>query len=170
MSKPWRGAKWFGLLVCVPVAASWMASTRVGVSHSGSHHLIRMVRGYVHMQYSERDLSAFRLSTLGWYVGTHNYWERLTKDGRSLRVRMRQVCGLRLPTCFVSSRKGSPLTYSALIPLWIPFLVSVIPTCILWLLDRRNKIGVCDKCGYDLTGNVSGVCPECGKPNDGQTK
>jgi len=22
--------------------------------------------------------------------------------------------------------------------------------------------GVCARCGYDLTGNVSGVCPECG--------
>lgn len=22
--------------------------------------------------------------------------------------------------------------------------------------------GVCEKCGYDLTGNVGGVCPECG--------
>ena len=24
--------------------------------------------------------------------------------------------------------------------------------------------GCCYKCGYDLTGNVSGVCPECGRP------
>lgn len=23
--------------------------------------------------------------------------------------------------------------------------------------------GACSKCGYDLTGNVSGVCPECGQ-------
>jgi len=28
--------------------------------------------------------------------------------------------------------------------------------------SRRLKTGVCAKCGYDLTGNVSGVCPECG--------
>jgi hypothetical protein len=25
------------------------------------------------------------------------------------------------------------------------------------------KKGLCVKCGYDLTGNVSGVCPECGE-------
>ncbi|GMU22180.1 MAG: hypothetical protein AMXMBFR13_22680 [Phycisphaerae bacterium] len=24
--------------------------------------------------------------------------------------------------------------------------------------------GCCSQCGYDLTGNVSGVCPECGQP------
>ena len=27
---------------------------------------------------------------------------------------------------------------------------------------RRRLSGVCVGCGYDLTGNVSGVCPECG--------
>ncbi len=27
---------------------------------------------------------------------------------------------------------------------------------------RRKKDGFCTKCGYDLTGNVSGTCPECG--------
>ena len=26
----------------------------------------------------------------------------------------------------------------------------------------RHKPGHCQKCGYDLIGNVSGVCPECG--------
>jgi hypothetical protein len=30
-------------------------------------------------------------------------------------------------------------------------------------LDRLLA-GRCIGCGYDLTGNVSGVCPECGKP------
>ena len=27
---------------------------------------------------------------------------------------------------------------------------------------HRQKAGKCPACGYDLTGNVSGVCPECG--------
>ena len=27
----------------------------------------------------------------------------------------------------------------------------------------RKAKGLCVGCGYDLTGNVSGVCPECGK-------
>ena len=27
---------------------------------------------------------------------------------------------------------------------------------------RRRKRGLCVKCGYDLTGNESGVCAECG--------
>lgn len=28
---------------------------------------------------------------------------------------------------------------------------------------RRRRKGLCLKCAYDLKGNVSGVCPECGK-------
>jgi len=28
---------------------------------------------------------------------------------------------------------------------------------------RRRKRGLCVACGYDLTGNVSGVCSECGR-------
>ena len=28
---------------------------------------------------------------------------------------------------------------------------------------RRRKKGLCLKCGYNLTGNTSGVCPECGE-------
>lgn len=29
---------------------------------------------------------------------------------------------------------------------------------------RRLKKGLCTNCDYNLTGNVSGVCPECGNP------
>ena len=31
----------------------------------------------------------------------------------------------------------------------------------------RSKQGLCAYCGYDLRGNVSGVCPECGAPTAG---
>lgn len=31
-----------------------------------------------------------------------------------------------------------------------------------WRLRRRHLAGCCRKCGYDLTGNASGICPECG--------
>ena len=28
--------------------------------------------------------------------------------------------------------------------------------------DPRTLSGHCNKCGYNLTGNLSGICPECG--------
>lgn len=35
-----------------------------------------------------------------------------------------------------------------------------------WRDERRRKrraSGLCLRCGYNLAGNVSGVCPECGE-------
>ncbi len=52
--------------------------------------------------------------------------------------------------------------YLPLLPL---LLAALVPTALLWWLDRRKyPPGHCGKCGYDLTANVSGVCPECGSP------
>jgi hypothetical protein len=54
--------------------------------------------------------------------------------------------------------RGGWLTF----PLWMPFVLTGVPTGWLWWRDRRRvPAGHC-ACGYDLTGNVSGRCPECG--------
>ena len=52
------------------------------------------------------------------------------------------------------------------LPFLPPFVVVAIPTAILWYRDRRPPKGHCRKCGYDLTGNVSGVCSECGAESE----
>ncbi len=44
------------------------------------------------------------------------------------------------------------------------FIVGIL-TGILWARDRRTvKPGHYNSCGYNLTGNESGVCPECATP------
>ncbi len=53
-------------------------------------------------------------------------------------------------------------TQRVTLPLWLLLLLIAIPTAFLWWRDRPPKPGHCP-CGYDLTGNVSGVCPECGQ-------
>jgi hypothetical protein len=58
---------------------------------------------------------------------------------------------------------GRPIVMSMLFPLW--------GGVVAWdRLHRDFKLrvtrvarGQCVQCGYDLTGNVSGVCPECGR-------
>ena len=50
-------------------------------------------------------------------------------------------------------------------PLSVPLIALAIPTAILWLRDRRIvPFGHCLHCGYNLTGNESGKCPECATP------
>jgi hypothetical protein len=56
--------------------------------------------------------------------------------------------------------------YELIVPLLgIEVLSLIIPTLWIWRRFKRSRIvrlGLCRKCQYDLTGNSSGVCPECG--------
>ena len=47
------------------------------------------------------------------------------------------------------------------VPLWCPFIAMGCLTAFLWWRDRSLP-GHCKQCGYNLYGNVSGRCPECG--------
>ncbi len=48
------------------------------------------------------------------------------------------------------------------VPLYALFLAVAVPTLLVWRFGRKPvKPGHC-RCGYNLTGNTSGVCPECG--------
>ena len=59
--------------------------------------------------------------------------------------------------------------HEVLVPHWMVGLAAALPG-LLWglsfipYLERKRRIreGLCAACGYDLTGNLSGVCPECG--------
>ncbi len=64
-----------------------------------------------------------------------------------------------------SHRRGAgfSLTY---IPLWIPTVLFAGTFVYVYRPYRRYKHrkrhGLCLSCGYNLTGNESGTCPECG--------
>lgn len=58
--------------------------------------------------------------------------------------------------------RSGPFTFIR-IPLWLILTVILIPTLFMWNRDRRPPPGHCRYCRYNLTGNVSGVCPECGR-------
>jgi len=52
-----------------------------------------------------------------------------------------------------------------ILPLWIvPAALALPLALLLWLDRRRPGPGCCPHCGYDLTGNQSGICSECGEP------
>ena len=52
------------------------------------------------------------------------------------------------------------------IPLWfVAWLFSLFPmTWFVLQIRRKSRLGLCPRCGYNLTGNSSGTCPECGTP------
>lgn len=61
---------------------------------------------------------------------------------------------------------ASPLLM--LIPLTLGYVLMLIPACgahaMVALHRQKETIGRCQVCDYNLTGNVSGKCPECGTP------
>lgn len=67
-------------------------------------------------------------------------------------------------------RRGQPFnlrTYSLSMPLWVIVLAfGAYPMISLtWRATRKHRrrnLGLCLHCGYDLRGNESGTCPECG--------
>ena len=52
------------------------------------------------------------------------------------------------------------------VPLWMPTAIFGFAACRPLNFHRRRKrkkLGLCVKCGYDLTGNITGTCSECGE-------
>jgi hypothetical protein len=60
-----------------------------------------------------------------------------------------------------AAQKAVILAFLALVPPLL-ILAGALFSRRLWKAADRLRPGLCRSCGYDLTGNVSGVCPECG--------
>ncbi len=75
----------------------------------------------------------------------------------------------RQPTQWLRSwlRGAAPPPDTVTIPAWMPMMLAGLPLSLIvgfgparrW---RRKRRGLCAPCGYNLAGNESGVCPECG--------
>ena len=56
-----------------------------------------------------------------------------------------------------------------LYPVWFASPILGFLTALVWFRKRNHDFakyqrGHCQSCGYDLTGNQSGICSECGTP------
>ena len=86
----------------------------------------------------------------------------------SRRRRVLTLCGLALSVLIGVTRIVSiPWSWRYIDDMYLQILLYVvfIPTVVSLCLGFRRVFpqGHCQKCGYNLTGNVSGVCPECGE-------
>jgi len=55
---------------------------------------------------------------------------------------------------------------------WLLFVGAIVFNMLVWYRwytgPSHFQGGGCRQCGYDLTGNLSGRCPECGTPIHGR--
>jgi hypothetical protein len=97
-----------------------------------------------------QHLSGFSLET----PLPRNGWERAgfysQRSGRQSPPSVRDYHLIAVPYWAIAAGSLTPLAVRPVARSWRP-------------LRRRRRGNVCRGCGYDLTGNVSGVCPECGR-------
>ena len=67
---------------------------------------------------------------------------------------------------YITATVGYSTSTRVRFPLWLPTLLfGTWPSIALTRQIKRRYFspGICRKCGYDLRGTPSGVCPECGR-------
>jgi hypothetical protein len=59
--------------------------------------------------------------------------------------------------------EGRSQRFSAAVPIWMILVpLAILEGVIMW--KGRSRVRLCSECGYNLTANSSGICPECGAP------
>jgi len=169
------------LLLVMAIVVLWVRSYLVGdiVEFGvvgGNCHIVQSIFGRLHL-----------LSRLdGGYTvtGVQHTADRLVpqtqwQGGMSgYPPRVNWCCGFVCQTYSKQHMSGNvgdrpPVTHHRLIvvPYWLPAALFAIPPAV-WLIALRRRWrrryrlahGLCLTCGYNLTGNVTGRCPECGAP------
>ncbi len=105
---------------------------------------------FIHVQWAAGGLPAF-----DWQRGFSHSAENPTTRAGLLHFGWLWAWGPRSGRCLLA------------FPTWLPAIICSILPCYVYLwvpLSHRHHRGqrLCLICGYNLTGNVSGVCPECG--------
>ena len=145
-----RWLKWVGATVCVLLLMMWVFSIWgcVSATFPAGNAMWRISLCNQFLGFGWRN--SILPGQSGWFF----YWVR------------EATFTLRLPRLFTfpSGSRGQ-IAKEFFLPLWIPFLFVTTPTAFFFWRDRRQiPQGHCQKCGYNLTGNTSGICPECGGP------
>lgn len=174
MRRRWRAVKWAGAAACLCLVLAWLISGPWGcyVTYAkvdktdpakwnlhpypnhpeGTHCLpdfaVSLSAGCMSFNHGFQHTVADKPGWNVWHLAGSRGW-KIWQTGRPIRW---------LPGC---GRNG--ICSSVWLPLWMPLLMISVATSYLFWRDRRISPHCCQGCGYDLTGNTSGVCPECGK-------
>ena len=146
-ARAWHVAKWIATCVCVLSAAlvGICVLHNVAWLGGGGTRLLTLEGGY--LGYSTLDAS----------IAKRGGWGRLYKSGWNVKAPDPLTWFGRLGV------SRTRISASGYVHLSLPLLATLFPALMLWWPRRLSLPGHCAPCGYDLTGNVSGVCPECGE-------
>jgi hypothetical protein len=129
-----RILKWAGLVVCGLISLLWVITFFREFGYAGARTAFTIGPGYFGIFFHEPFL------VQGWFFVP-------TESSFRCWWPIPHLCGNHF-----------------LFPFSLLLVVIAIPTAFLFWRDRRIPPGHCQSCGYNLRGNVSGVCPECGTP------
>ncbi len=121
--------------MCFLLGGLWITSQFVAIAYSGINSYLSLYGGTVSLKILERPT----FNGAGWSFGNPS-WPLMYEN-------------------YFSWRSGRILVD---VPLGALLWLLLVPTLALALRARHLDPKRCKRCEYDLTGNVSGVCPECG--------
>ena len=120
-----------------------------------------------HISVSDADcFDITRTEPLYWVISNRDRLTLCRQAGRDWQSPATQFNVLGLE--YASSWVGDSSLWNLLVPFWmlaIAFILLPLIRIAWWMRhSRRVDAKFCQTCLYDLTGNVSGICPECGRP------
>ena len=141
--------RWGLAVLVLIVAATWVTTARVLFRWAGPGFSVILANGTLQV-YGE-----------GFYHTWDRQWPAVqVGSGFNWGIAWPQVRG----PGYINYGPDTALAWPwyVALPLWLPTAVLVIAAALAWLWPQRRKPGTCATCGYNLTGNITGRCPECG--------
>jgi hypothetical protein len=164
LQRLWRVGKWAGVVLSLVIVMAWAGSLRGSLSYR--------VIDWRHVRIETTGALGYQQPTLvttleSGYVVCYYCLIFIGKPGWNCQM-FPPPCRWRLTSTYWGTLTSADWKFNGcpwfvVLPIWLPFILVTLPTAFLFYLDRRRiPPHCCQKCGYDLTGNTSGTCPECG--------
>ena len=156
-------------LLAVMAVTLWVRSyfRSIYISHSSANTFVYVFSdvGHFALSIDDRQSTGLHHWTADWSFPSDGVVADFTFKEMSY---YRQICGFAYAYAKPIRAGRIQATYLLTLPHWfIALFFATYPTIAFirgpYRRYRRRKNGLCLKCGYNLTGNVSGVCPECGE-------